>query len=901
MKQNIHDWHPDETQQKIINLEHGSHLVLAPPGCGKTQLMAERVRRAHADGVAYSDMLCLTFTNRAARGMRERISRNLQDEDVADVFVGNVHRFCSRFLFENGVVPHESAIIDDDTTVSILAMYLGEDEDHALTDSWRRRYYNDIVFVSHLMYEIEHHLDRRLRQHPECLTRDDIAVLKALCRQQAKDFTPEMLIDIYEHNDFYTDASHSLDHALRQQAEQTLLKMRYAHAYTAYKQQNNLLDFEDLLLMTYTALQYSDVGKRYSWIQVDEVQDLNLLQLSIIDELSTCHFDGVGSLSDDQGTVMYLGDEQQAIFSFMGAKLSTLEMLRQRCQRHVHHLGVNHRSPAYLVNLLNRYATEVLHVDGGLLPQPNNDMAADDDAIAIVPSDDLATEFADVAMRANQLSQRYPADTTAIIVNSNRDADTVSLALKNIQCPHFKVSGADLFGSQEVKLLMAHLSVVGNDHNFLAWSRLMKGLKVCQTNAAARQFVHQLEVRAMTPTDFLTPHHGEVPTYLQDFLRTWEEEEIVVFDTETTGLNVFEDDIIQIAAEKIRRGEVVDKFSIYVETDRHIPERLGDIVNPIIEERKHQRIYTHDYALRQFLAFVGDDVLLGHNANYDYAIMDFNIRRYLPKVDWRREHPRCFDSLKLVRLLRPDLKAFKLKLLLKELTLEGQNSHLADDDVFATVSLVNYCYEKGQELKASQDEYLSRKLTQDRIAALQKNYQDFYTYARSILYDRLPADQEPAILTEMKRMEEHARSFGVPHQSRLPYVYRFLRSDVIDTERETSLKVQLDAHIMEMNTFKEADLCNSSTIDDRIFVTTIHKAKGLEFDNVIVFDVVDGRIPNFHAFTNPAAMAEDARKLYVAMSRAKKRLYITWSKVKYNRDGKMENKLSRYLAGIFRN
>jgi DNA helicase-2/ATP-dependent DNA helicase PcrA len=56
--------------------------------------------------------------------------------------------------------------------------------------------------------------------------------------------------------------------------------------------------------------------------------------------------------------------------------------------------------------------------------------------------------------------------------------------------------------------------------------------------------------------------------------------------------------------------------------------------------------------------------------------------------------------LKLIRLLRPDLKVYKLKALLAELGLQGENSHLADDDVNATVSLVNYCYTKGIEDEA---------------------------------------------------------------------------------------------------------------------------------------------------------------------------------------------------------
>ncbi len=134
MKQpSITNWQPDATQQQIIDILGGTHLVLAPPGCGKTQILAERIRRAHEQGVSYADMLCLTFTNRAARGMRERINSNIDDRSTADVFVGNVHRYCSRFLFDNHIVPAESAIIDDDTVVSILAMYLNETEEAVLS------------------------------------------------------------------------------------------------------------------------------------------------------------------------------------------------------------------------------------------------------------------------------------------------------------------------------------------------------------------------------------------------------------------------------------------------------------------------------------------------------------------------------------------------------------------------------------------------------------------------------------------------------------------------------------------------------------------------------------------------------------------------------------------------
>ena len=109
----------------------------------------------------------------------------------------------------------------------------------------------------------------------------------------------------------------------------------------------------------------------------------------------------------------------------------------------------------------------------------------------------------------------------------------------------------------------------------------------------------------------------------------------------------------------------------------------------------------------------------------------------------------------------------------------------------------------------------------------------------------------------------------------LHYVTAYLATDMIDPTSEPSLYEQLANHTMEISTLKEADLCGSSSVRERIFVTTIHKAKGLEFDNVIVFDAVDGRMPNFYSRTNPQMLAEDARKFYVALSRARRRLYVS--------------------------
>ena len=241
--------------------------------------------------------------------------------------------------------------------------------------------------------------------------------------------------------------------------------------------------------------------------------------------------------------------------------------------------------------------------------------------------------------------------------------------------------------------------------------------------------------------------------------------------------------------------------------------------------------------------------------------------------------------MKLIRLLRADLKAFKLKLLLKELNLEGQNSHLADDDVNATVSLVNYCYEQGRQLVESQNEYLKRQVTIDRIERLRTRYARYFQRDSAHLYNREPLPHGVPVLVDIMREFYHnmVEEGWIHTVSKIDYVFKFLATDVINNATEPSLVEQLAHHALEMNTFKEADLCGSKTIEERVFVSTIHKAKGLEFDNVIVFDAVDGRIPNFYNVNSPSLLAD------VAMSRSRRRLFVYYNE---------KREPSRFLKGI---
>lgn len=872
----------DKYQVPVVEASQGYHLVLASPGCGKTHILAERIRYARERGVKYEDMLCLTFTNRAAREMTNRIQK-VVGGDFSELMVGNVHRFCSKFLFEQGRIPADSAIIDDEEAVSIIADYRNEDEEGVTRDFNRYKGYQTIIFFQHFIYQMEHRHPWKYYLHPESFTDDDREAVKHICASQKIEYDEQAVVNIYHHAQEYMDEANApgLDGKTADRIRVLLWKMYYANCYARYKEENHLFDFEDLLLYTYDIYRSDPTCKRYPWIQVDEVQDLNGMQLAIIDLLT----------AEDNPMVMYLGDEQQAIFSFMGAKVETLTLLKMRCKGNIHHLQRNHRSPKYLLDVFNDYAEKQLKIDRELLPLSDNDTKATSGDLRIIHSSTIEAEHKDITTEALSLYEQNKEERTAVIVSANSDADRISEAMTEAGLTHFKVSGRDLFDTPDVKLLLAHLSVLSNEHNSIAWTRIMKGVRAFPSHALARRFNWKLKQLALSPSDFLLYPES---CYTAEFLRAYNEEEIVVFDTETTGLNVFQDDIIEIAAIRIKGGEVVgEPLDLYIETDKPILPMLGDKENPMYaiyhEKMSTGELLSPSDALQRFLAYVGTSPILGHNANYDYNILNNNLQRYC-KDTMQAHDIRCFDSLKLIRLLAPSLHSYKLESLLETFHLAGVNSHQAIDDVKATVSLVRLCAEKAREKQAQQEAFIHHPKVKPFANVLRSNYGECYREAVNRLY-KLSTDHEPALVSELSAAYNAFRSDGLINDiPRLDYILRYLRIDMLTDETvANALAPQLSQYVMDINTLKEADFCNSKSILERIYVTTVHKAKGLEFDNVIIFDAADGRYPNAYNKTKQQD-EEDARKFYVAMSRAKRRLFIAYALQKVERYGRVVNR-----------
>lgn len=867
----------DESQRPVVLAQDGYHLVLAPPGCGKTHILASRVRWAHSHGMGFEDMLCLTFTNRAARGMINRIGEVMAGEDLAPLHVGNVHHYCSRFLFEQQVVPADSSIVSDEETISILADYTHDDEERVISDYQSSRNYQQILFFSHLMDQMRHGHPWSLYLHPEALTEGDREALRYLCNRQKKPFAVEALIEIYPCAENYFDDADAAPREVAGKVRTLLKKMYYARRYAEYKADNHILDFEDLLLKTYDAYREDTEGRlrRYRWIQVDEVQDLNAMQLAIIDLLT----------AKERATVLFLGDEQQAIFSFMGAKVERLNEIKLRCKGHIHHLRQNHRAPSYLLGVLNRYAEAQLGIDPELLPLAGNDEQAQPGDLQIIYGATMEDEIRLICEKVQELQTQ---GTTAVVVSSNADANRVSQSLTDQGLTHFKVSGRDLFDTPDVRLLFAHLSVLSNEHNFIPWARILRGVGVFDTHSLARRFSRKLLQLALTPDDLL--RYDGTTTYLQEFLKAYDGGEIVVFDTETTGTDVYHDDIIEVSAMRVCQGRVVgEPLDLYIETDRPIPTLLGEKENPMYA-LYHQKMAAGELlqaeeALARFLAFVGDRPVVGHNVRFDYQILRYNLLRH---VGLRLPIPmgRVFDTLKLMRLLDRNLRSYKLESLIDQLGLQGANTHQAIDDVGATVSLVNYCATSGRSRVKAQTDFLAHPRVRPFASKLRAYYGDLYLDAMARRYDLEADADQPALVKELRRayayfVEEHK----VDEIPQLDDICRYIMMDLLPRQEVVnSLDAQLQRYIVDLSTLKESDFCNSRSIRERIYVTTVHKAKGLEYDNVIIFDAVDGRYPNAYNRDKKQDM-EDARKFYVALSRARRRLFVAYSMNTTDRHG----------------
>ena len=493
-----------EEQAEVVALESGRHLVLAPPGSGKTEMLSRRIFSAIRKGVDPDRMLCATFTNRAAFEMRERVAREADSMRLPDV--GNIHHFCHSFLVSVGRMHSGKHVIDEvqqsefvHEVLNVLRAELraGAPADigrtHGVTvlrgirgvcgpspdDSRRGLHEFNPQRVAYLHDVLENYISDALKGG-----RDPDAEILAgvLVAHQRRIGIPSTLTRPLPHQVVSLVAEGVID--------------AVARAYAGLKRKFRSVDFDDLLNETYLFQEEHPLPeeRRFSWVQIDEVQDLNPLQWRIVKNLTA-----------ERGVSVYFGDPEQAIFSFLGASATSFAAATADCTRHC--FRTNFRATPLLLEILMRYSLETLGSDWEFLPVP----AAPHAANGVLGLSEARLEgekrginedfdFAPVMRKAVELLSAGIAENVAILVRTNSAADICEKCVKPLGYRYAKVSGTDLFSYAPMRDFMAFVSLFAENVPMTAWTTLLYrfGGKV-RSRTSARYFVRAMFASGWDP------------------------------------------------------------------------------------------------------------------------------------------------------------------------------------------------------------------------------------------------------------------------------------------------------------------------------------------------------------------------------------------------------------------
>ena len=775
-----------DEQRAVLDIKDGQNLVLAPAGCGKTAVLTELLESRIAGGMDQAKMAAFTFTNKAALEMSERIKERVPDMEV---FVGNFHAFAIEFL----ELPQTASVLDEESQRLIVEEILDEVNRHA----------DEICACGKLNNW------GKPAKYQYCCKPKPFDVLLTATK-----------IVMTENN---------VDEQFHPTVKDSKPCHEAARQYLAVKKANNYYDYDDLLTILYATLRNG--GHKFDFIIVDETQDLNDFQHAII-----------GLLASDEATIIYFADTNQAIYSFMGANVATMINLKNELEPlgRVYRFSQNFRSENYLLDLFNQFGQSYF---GDLYTTSTSAKTQGNTGNLLLRCSDLKTTYPRWIQRLSQLSAES-GERIAILARSNNEVNAYAVEIQKLGLSHFKCGTPDLFSRKEMKFFMAVMGAIQNDFDRLSWKNIFHHLSSGMTYRDCRDLVNEVFASGRSPLDII--EFGLTDSRMDAFVREYQHGEIVVFDTETTGLNTQEDDIIQIAGIKIKNGIEIDRFEVYINTEKDIS--ASEKVHKISRETLDARGISPQDGLSRFLEFIDGSSILAHNLNYDFDVINGNLKRHLTdvpllEVDLKTQ----FDSLNIAKFALPNKPLYKLEFLIEDLQLDGVvNSHNAMDDVVATVAVINELY----RLWVAQERNVTTLDTRRNANLFEKVRHLFKMVEKDLVKKISIADFTDGFFdhfeldkTEVLKYTKYIRAFDPPEDADL------------------TLKQRVDKHFTAHTKLKESDLMIG---DEQICISTIHKSKGLEFDYVF--------IPEFPAYSFDNL--DEARRLYyVALTRAKKRLY----------------------------
>ena len=421
----------DAQQYEVVTAPNGPTLVIAGAGSGKTRTVTYRVARLIESGISPDRILLVTFTNKAAREMLQRVDLLIKT-DVKRIWGGTFHSMGNRILRK-------------------CAEVIGYKPNFSILDS------EDAKDIIESAIE-ECAIDTKARRFPKPALLQDmnsLAINKDMALREliAKDF-----------------------HDLLPVADDIL---KVLAKYAQRKKVANAMDYDDLLLNWKLALTNSpDVLQQWAGhfqhVLVDEYQDTNKIQSDIIDLIASVH-----------RNVMVVGDDAQSIYGWRGANFENIYKFPERYpDAKTLRLENNYRSIPEILNLANasishnvRQFTKNLH---STRPSPG-------EKPALVPLASVDEQGAFVCSRILELhEQGLPLSELAVLYRSHWHSLELQLELTRRGIPYSIRSGVRFFEQAHIKDLIAHLRILINPKDEAAWKRVLKLIPSVGRSTATR-------------------------------------------------------------------------------------------------------------------------------------------------------------------------------------------------------------------------------------------------------------------------------------------------------------------------------------------------------------------------------------------------------------------------------
>jgi DNA helicase-2/ATP-dependent DNA helicase PcrA len=411
--------HLNDSQKLPTVHKNGPIMVIAGAGSGKTRVLTYRIAYLMEKGIDPFSILALTFTNKAAKEMKERIATIVGDSKAKSLWMGTFHSIFARILRSE-------------------AEYLGYNSNFSIYDTQ-----DSERLISSIIKELK--LDKDLYKFRNI--RNRISSLK---------------------NNLVTVNAYLNNSELIQQDKETRKPM-FGKIYQTYVNRcfkASAMDFDDLLLKTNELLnRFPEVlnkyQQRFKYIHVDEYQDTNHSQYLI-----------VKSLADKFENICVVGDDAQSIYGFRGANIQNiLSFQKDYPNSSVYRLEQNYRSTQNIVNAANSVISKNLNkLEKNIWTENEmgekievNESLTDSDEGRFVASSIFESKF----------NHQLQNDQFAVLYRTNAQSRSIEDALRRKNIPFQIFGGLSFYQRKEIKDILAYLRLIINPHDEESLKRII--------------------------------------------------------------------------------------------------------------------------------------------------------------------------------------------------------------------------------------------------------------------------------------------------------------------------------------------------------------------------------------------------------------------------------------------